>query len=262
MNFTSTSIFTKAIDLLQISLETLKNLSTEDFCSKLDELEKFDDDEKFEIIVQFESLKKHVAGNERKVQEDRIIISKLEEVPAGAAPMTQKFSPNFPNKSETCGGPSKPRTQKIKTRKTFGGMKEMMSKKGQQILFANNLTNQSIFAHITESQVKNLRLSGSDEKIVKQIMLQCRSTMVKNRIEMANKSQMPKNCITDRLPIKSSVTIKVLKKANLLCPVKLYISTKVSEILSLFARFPAIPAEDKKNILAGTALARYTHKNC
>ena len=267
MNFQPTSIFLQALEILQISLDSSKKLTRDEFNEKIEQLDNFDEDEKFEISEQFSTMKKHQNTTfQRNVQEDKINFSNFEEIPSGCAPIaiTRDVKPIFNAipKSTFVNPIAKNCSKKIPVKKSFNEMLNMISSRGQKILLEKNLREQTVFAYLTQNQLENLKLSRDDEKVVKQLMVQCRSTMIKKRIETSKKQEMPKNCITDRLPIKSIVTIRALKKTNMLCPIKLYISTDISEIMKVFSRFPSIPESDKKNILAGVALARYTHRNC
>ena len=99
-------------------------------------------------------------------------------------------------------------------------------------------------------------LSFKDEQILAGLVAQCRFHA------KTQKTHEQKNSIQKRFPVKSYVTKKVLQKNGLDNCFKLYFLTSVQTIHALFDKYPSIPAMNKKNILAGIALARYLQKTC
>lgn len=143
---------------------------------------------------------------------------------------------------------------------TFDQLCAKFSPAAQSTMVKENLLDQLVLARMSNSQIAALNLSAADLTVMKNLIIQCRVRDRKAQPEKKRETKMPPNAITDRLPLEGKVTLRALKKKNLLCPVKLYLSTSYEEIQTLFNNFPSIPEKDQQNIYTGMAMARYAQK--
>lgn len=230
-----------------------------------------DEDDQYEFIQQNQEFRQkqkdgaqlefssdsNIATDEANFSQSLCAVNNL----AGCAPAYMPKHADLPLKAHKIECPniaSDPGT----TCYSFDDLLKKLSSSARKKLKDQNLDNQTVLSRIDGTAIKKLDFARSDQIILRNLVLQCRATELKNQKQKAKtSSKMPANVITDQLPITGPFTIKVLKKQNLLSPVQLYLMTPIAEIQKLFARFPAIPEHDQKNILAGMALARYVRKS-
>lgn len=136
---------------------------------------------------------------------------------------------------------------------------EKLSEGSISTLHRENLVTENVFARLTDAEVDEFDFPAADHTAIKCIITQTRLQALK-RIKMQQQAlQMPHNVITDALPISSKITLKALRKHKML-NLSLYTTALVEDVNAIFARYPAIPREDRQNILAGICLARYAQK--
>jgi hypothetical protein len=122
-----------------------------------------------------------------------------------------------------------------------------------------NLVSEQVFARISDRELEELEIPEGDITALKCMVVQARLHAARKYKLEKQPLMMPENVITKALPISSKVTLKALKKHKML-NLNLYTTCPVEEITAIFARYPAIPKEDRQNILGGVALARYAQK--
>ena len=127
------------------------------------------------------------------------------------------------------------------------------------VLQRENLISEEVFSRVSDREIDELEIPASDITALKCIIIQARLHAARKLDLEKRPLKMPQNVITNALPINSKVTLKALKKHKML-NLNLYTTCAVEEINAIFARYPAIPKEDRQNILGGIALARYAQK--
>ena len=127
------------------------------------------------------------------------------------------------------------------------------------MLQRENIVSEEVFSRVSDRELDELELPAKDATALKCIVVQARLHAARKLDLEKRPLQMPKNVITNALPINSKVTLKALKKHKML-NLNLYTTCSVEEINAIFSRYPAIPKEDRQNILGGVALARYAQK--
>jgi hypothetical protein len=147
----------------------------------------------------------------------------------------------------------------VRGKMTFSDIVDLISQKGISIIQEENLLSEIVFARLTDSELRSLKLSPKDEEILKCIMIQSRVHELKHAKGQKAKLEMPSNPITNRLPL-SKFTLKVLKKCDKLNPCALYLNTDIEEMQKIFDKYPTVAQDDRKNIFSGMALARYARK--
>jgi hypothetical protein len=127
------------------------------------------------------------------------------------------------------------------------------------LLQRENIVSEEVFSRVSDRELDELELPANDATALKCIVVQARLQAAR-RLDLEKRPlKMPQNVITNALPINSKVTLKALKKHKML-NLNLYTTCPVEEINAIFSRYPAIPKEDRQNILGGVALARYAQK--
>lgn len=142
-------------------------------------------------------------------------------------------------------------------RGSFEKLCSRISEGALQRLRAQNVLSPVVFGRLSNSEIESFNLTGRDLQLVKCLVIQCRVEDQKAAAKSKAKLAMPSNELTDRLPITSKTTLKALKKNDLLDPTRLYLSCSLEQITEVFNKYPSIPESDRKNIVAGMALARY-----
>ena len=127
------------------------------------------------------------------------------------------------------------------------------------LLQRENLISEEVFSRVSDRELDELEIPESDATALKCIVVQARLHAARKLDLEKRPLMMPKNVITNALPINSKVTLKALKKHKML-NLNLYTTCPVEDINAMFARYPAIPKEDRQNIFGGIALARYVQK--
>jgi hypothetical protein len=187
-------------------------------------------------------------------------------IPCGAAirgrsrgPQISNFVPPEINQKENI--PLQRREVPPEMNLTFDQLCAKLSPAAQSKMVKENMLHQIVLASVSNEQIRSFNFSAADEMVMKNLIIQCRARALKaTQPEKKRETKMPRNEITDRLPLEGKVTLRALKKKNLLCPVKLYLTTSYEEITELFNNFPSIPQKDQQNIYTGMAMARYASK--
>ena len=136
----------------------------------------------------------------------------------------------------------------------FSAIIKKLSIKSQNQLDNENLDNEIALSRISNDEIQKLHLDITETEILLGLVVQCRINA------KTQKTKKRKNAIQKRFPVKSIITKKVLKKNGLDNCFTLYFLTSIKTIHALFEKYPSIPVQDKKNILAGIAIARYLQK--
>merc|ERR1712014_367974 len=140
---------------------------------------------------------------------------------------------------------------------SFNDLFSRISEPGRKALIEENCAHEIVFNRMTNDEIERFNFSEKDRFLVKLIAIQCRALKEKTR---KPRLEMPKNAITDILPIKSKITLRALQKSGLLSPAKLYLLTSIDDVMKVFQKYSSIPTEDKQNIFAGMALGKYAAK--
>lgn len=236
-------------------------LSTSDLQKKFENVRDETDDDKFEFYEQHNDFNKYV--NEgydlvilkvHPVMADDIAVPPgRDTIQCGAARSNIRLEDSNLNRES-------PNSMKPAITFTFDQLCSRLSPSAQSTLVQENALNELVMARLSNDEIRSFNFSRSDHLIMQNLIIQCRAQDRKQYKKQKEAVKMPPNEITDRLPLESRVTLRALKKHDLLCPVKLYLTTSYSTIQQFFNQYPSIPPSDQQHIYTGMACARYAQK--